>query len=136
MSDNTSMACGYSCNNIHQHEDGMVLLQFSPNLVPQLGCPRVGWIAPMSIDCISGLSYLSHAPIKYMECLATHPWHVVLHAMAYTNLRMAWLFCSSYQIWPTAYGYFAGLDGQHTCVLIVFQACLTSSMHPQNIWNA
>ena len=79
----------------------MVCLQFSPNLVPQLGCSRVGLTAPLCIDCVSGLSYLAHAPIIYMECLATHPWHVVLCVTIYANPRMAWLdlFCSSHQIW-------------------------------------
>ena len=34
----TSMACGSSHNNILNPEDGLVVLQFSPNLVQQLGC--------------------------------------------------------------------------------------------------
>ena len=42
-------------NNIRQPEDGMVVLQFSPNLVPQFGC-SVAWIwmdrVPLFIDYI------------------------------------------------------------------------------------
>ena len=37
MGGNISMVCGSLPISIHQPEDGMVLLQFSPNLVPHLG---------------------------------------------------------------------------------------------------
>jgi hypothetical protein len=41
MLGNPSMACGSSPNNILNPEDGFVVLQFSPNLVPPLGCSEV-----------------------------------------------------------------------------------------------
>ena len=36
-----SMVCGSSPNNIHHSEDGMVILQFSLDLAPQIGCSVV-----------------------------------------------------------------------------------------------
>ena len=63
-----------------------------------LGAQRVRWTLPMCIDCVSSLSYLAHVPIKYMECMATHNWHIVLRVTTYTNLGMAWLFYSFHQI--------------------------------------
>ena len=69
-------------------------------------CVRCGLrlTAPMCIDCFPGLLYLVHASTKDIECLATHPWHVVCHVKIYTNLRMSWGFCSSHQIWSHSLG--------------------------------
>ena len=62
MFGNTSMACVSSCSNILNPEDGLVVLQFSPNLVPLLGwseawinrilvcwlCLRLVWSCPFA----------------------------------------------------------------------------------------
>lgn len=37
--------------------------------------------------------------MRYVTWLTTYPWHVVLHGTTYTNLRIAWWFCRSHQIW-------------------------------------
>ena len=111
MSGNPSMACVFSCNNIHQPDDGLVVLQFSPNLVPQIVCARVGWIEHLCIDCDSGLSDLAHAPTKYMECLATHPWHVVLCITTYTNWGWKGCFAVLVKSGSISYECFVGLDG-------------------------
>ena len=66
-----------------------------------LGDPWLGWTASQRC-CRPGRP--DHAPTKYVKWVATHPWHVVLHVTRYTNLRMAWLFCSSQQIWPHSLG--------------------------------
>ena len=129
MGGNISMACFSSCNNIHGPDDGMVVLQFSSNLVPQLGClwvwmdsTPVYWLCPR-------LSGSCTWPIHHMECLATHPWHVALHLTIYSITRMA---CGGFA--------YAVKSGPITCVLcglnepdhiilIMSQACKTLMMH-------
>ena len=65
-------------NNTHQHYDGMVVLQILSNLVPQLWCALwLGWMSSHGIDCVPGFAYPVHAPTRYVEWLAIHPWLVV-----------------------------------------------------------
>ena len=87
MGGNTSLTCFSLCHNIHQHEDGMVVLQFWPNLIMYLGCAEA-WIdgIPVYIHCVSGVLGLSHVPITFVECLVTHPRLVVLHITTYSVL--------------------------------------------------
>ena len=55
------------------------------------------------IDCVTGLPDFVYDPARYVECVTTHLLPVVLHVRAYINLRMAWWFCSSYQIWSHSF---------------------------------
>ena len=44
MIGNSSMACGSEFNNMLHPEDGLVVLQFSPDMVPQFGCFEASWM--------------------------------------------------------------------------------------------
>ena len=54
-------ACGSSSNNILSPEDGQVVLQFSPNLVPQLGC-SVDWMNMIPVYLLVGRLF---SPCQY-----------------------------------------------------------------------
>jgi len=58
-----------------------------------LGALGLGWIGSQCIECVPGLSDLAHAPTRHVEWVVTHTWHVVIHLIKYTNLRMDWCFC-------------------------------------------
>ena len=51
MGGNTSIPCGFSLNNIPNPGDGMVVLQFSPNLVPQLEYTKA-WMKRIIVYCL------------------------------------------------------------------------------------
>ena len=62
MSDNISLTCGSSPNNIHHPEDDFVLLYFLQNWFPQLGCSKaLTNMIPGCIDCVTCLLDHSHA---------------------------------------------------------------------------
>ena len=69
-------------------EDGLVVLQVPPSLVRILGAMCLGWTGSQCIDCLQGLSNLSHIPTIYVEWAATYQLHVVLRVRTHTTLRM------------------------------------------------
>ena len=66
------------------------------------------WTGSQCLDCVPGLSDLFDAPTRHMECLATHPWHVLFHSPIFTILRMVWFFWVTFpQTLLAALGYSA-----------------------------
>ena len=51
MDGNTSILCSSSCGNIHQRQDDLAVLQFSPNLVPYLGYSDA-WMDGIHLYCL------------------------------------------------------------------------------------
>ena len=98
------MSSGFLDHDVHNHEDGMLLYQFSPNLVLYLSTLWFGWTVSQCIDCDPGLAYLAYALTRYVEWVVTHSCNMVLHTTIYTILRMAWCFFSSIQIWIHSLG--------------------------------
>ena len=91
MLGNIPMANDIPFNIMLNPEYGLVVLQFSPNLVPQLRCSELCRTGSWCIDYAPGFSYLAHTQTKHMEWLLSHLWHVILHVTIYTNLRMAYV---------------------------------------------
>ena len=60
-----SMACGSSCNNIHNAGDGLLVIHILlPNLVPQLGL-SVAWLDYIPVYCLCPMfSRHCHYPHK------------------------------------------------------------------------
>ena len=93
MDGNTCISCSSSFNKYHQPNDCMVLLQFSPNLVPQLGW-SVAWMDGIPVY------WLCFRPIR--PCPCTHKTGGTKENIS--TPRMDGWFCSSHQIWSHSLG--------------------------------
>ena len=70
ISGNTSISYSSLCHNINHHHNGLLVLEFSPNLICSLCTLWLGLVVPT----------------RHVEWVATHPWHVVLQTKTYTTL--------------------------------------------------
>ena len=131
MDGNSSMACFPLCNNIHQHEDSIVALVCSPDLVPQIGCfvdrmdrIPVYWLGHMLVKLCTCIH-----KIDEMGCNASiacgssqnniyHPEDIVIILQFLPNMvkQSVWV------VW--------GFDRQDLSVLIGSQSCQILYMHP------
>ena len=102
----TSIACGSSLNNILHPEDGLVVLQFSPNMVPQLGCSEawinvivVFWLWHMFVEpcpCIHKICGMGDN--TYMACHLSynniHQPEGSMVVLQFSTHLVTWLRCS------------------------------------------
>ena len=128
-----SMTTDTSYHNRHLPVNGLVVCKSCKILARSLGGLWPGWRVSQYMNYIPGLWCLSHAFIRHVKYMATHPCPLVPHIISHTSLWMAWCFADEpVSPGPTSWEV-CGLDGEHLFVWIASQACQTLHIHQQDI---